>query len=163
MLSKKYAIGSISTSNESVLDDNDINTVVISTRHDQHALQVIDSLKAGKNVFVEKPLCLNIKDLSLIEETYKNVNESDSSKVRLMIGFNRRFSPFVLKMKELIERLHPPFNTYKLMGQWTLRVGGGRLIGEACHFIDAVSSQEKKLQTILKSLKLIVSQSCDSF
>jgi len=165
LLSKKYAIGSISTSNESVLDDDDINTVVISTRHDQHALQVIDSLKAGKNVFVEKPLCLNIKDLNLIEETYKNVNDSDSSKARLMIGFNRRFSPFVVKMKELIERstsslsIHINVNAGHIPdSHWTqnLRVGGGRLIGEACHFIDLASflSGNEIIDYSIKSLKV---------
>jgi predicted dehydrogenase len=148
LLSKKYSIGSISTSNDSVLDDHDINTIVISTRHDQHALQVVDALKAGKNVFVEKPLCLNIKDLNLIEETFQSEKVSNSSYPRLMIGFNRRFAPFVVKMKELIERSSYPLSVHINVnaGQipdshWTqnLRIGGGRLIGEACHFIDLAS------------------------
>ena len=125
------------------LSDPVANTIVVATRHDSHAKYVIEALNAGKNVFVEKPLALSLDDLSEISSLYHSM-DPDSRPI-LMVGFNRRFSPQVMKMKELICTSPLPvamtttINAGHIDGSsWTqdLSVGGGRIIGEACHFID---------------------------
>jgi len=117
---------------------------VIATRHNSHAQFVIDALAAGKNVFVEKPLAINHDELSLVEDAYKN-NIVTESPVRLMVGFNRRFAPQILKMKELLSTVVQPKSFIMTMNagaipetHWTqdINIGGGRIIGEACHYID---------------------------
>jgi predicted dehydrogenase/threonine dehydrogenase-like Zn-dependent dehydrogenase len=124
-----------------ILNDAEINTVLITTRHNAHARMVIDCLNAGKNVFVEKPLCLNEKELNEIVELYRQKKNRT-----LTVGFNRRFSPFAVKMKQLLGS--SPMNIIATMNAgfippevWVhdLQVGGGRIIGEACHFIDLCS------------------------
>jgi predicted dehydrogenase len=138
-LAKKHNISQSTTDYELVLDDKDVDLIMITTRHNLHAEMVIKALNKGKHVFVEKPLALNNKELKAIEESYKNSNGS------LMIGFNRRFSPQIQKMKSLLNNISDPkaivmtVNAGKIPGDhWTqdLKVGGGRIIGEACHFID---------------------------
>ena len=124
-----------------VFDSKEINSVVIATRHDSHAKFVLDAIKNKKNIFVEKPLAISHEELNKIEDEYlSNPNES-----RLMVGFNRRFSPFIKKMKELINKENSPkafifqINAGHIpMDHWTQdkKIGGGRIIGEACHFID---------------------------
>lgn len=122
---------------EDIMNNPDINTLFIATRHDSHAKYVIDGLKNGKNVYVEKPLCLNVEELveirKLCEEKQKSV----------MIGFNRRFSPHAQAIKN-------KFGSGKMSmiyrcnagsipaDSWVqdMKIGGGRIIGEACHFID---------------------------
>lgn len=134
-----------STDNDSVFDDDSINTVVIATRHDSHADQVVAGLLSGKNVFVEKPLALNIEDLDRITKGYKESEQHNSGHTRLMVGFNRRFAPHIVKMKELLENQKEPkviiitVNAGKVpIDHWVqdTMVGGGRIIGECCHFID---------------------------
>ncbi len=120
-----------------------INTIAIVTRHDAHATQVVDALAAGNNVFVEKPLALTLGELDLIDEAYQAANQSSS--VRLMVGFNRRFAPHVVKMKSLLSSHRSPksliitVNAGAIPNEHWVQdrlVGGGRIIGEACHFID---------------------------
>jgi predicted dehydrogenase/threonine dehydrogenase-like Zn-dependent dehydrogenase len=120
-----------------------INTVAIVTRHDTHAQQVIDALNAGKNVFVEKPLALTLVELDEIDKSYQAANKIDA--VRLMVGFNRRYAPHVVKMKELLSSHPSPksiimtVNAGAIPGEhWVqdVLIGGGRIIGEGCHFID---------------------------
>ena len=122
---------------------NRINTISIATRHDAHAQQVIDSLGSGKNVFVEKPLALTLKDLDRIEKSYHKANKLKS--VRLMIGFNRRFAPHVVKMKDLLRSRRSPKSIIMTINAGSIPedhwvqdplIGGGRIIGEGCHFID---------------------------
>lgn len=122
-------------------ENSPVNTVVIATQHNQHARQVCDSLNAGKHVFVEKPLALLESEIDAIEEAY---NAKDGT-CRLMIGFNRRFAPHVVKMKELLAPVSSPKAFIMTMNagsipadHWTQdsQVGGGRIIGEACHYID---------------------------
>ena len=119
----------------------EINSVVIATRHDSHSKFVLQALKNKKNVFVEKPLALTHHEISDIEQTYSSV----SDKVRLIVGFNRRFSPFIKKMKKLIDsETMPKAFIFQINAghiskdHWTQdkQLGGGRVIGEACHFID---------------------------
>ena len=141
-LAKKFSISKSSTNYDDVLQDKSINSVVITTRHNLHAPMVIKGLKAGKNVFVEKPLALNNEELENIVEAYKSSNNT------LTVGFNRRFSPFATKMKAVLGQSETPINVIATMNAgmipsnvWVhdLAVGGGRIIGEACHFIDLIT------------------------
>jgi len=137
---KKAGFARCSSSADELIQDSTVNTVVIATRHDTHALFVEKALQAHKNVFVEKPLALTLEQVDSIEKTYKSANT-----LRLMVGFNRRFAPQVVKMKELISQVSGPKTLALLMNagaipanHWTQDqiVGGGRIIGEACHLID---------------------------
>lgn len=132
-----------STDVQAMLDNPEINVVVIASRHDSHASLVTRALQAGKSVFVEKPLCLTLSELDGIEDALQS--RPDPGRGVLMVGFNRRFSPHVVKLKSLLDTVHEPksfmvtVNAGRIPPEhWTqdLEVGGGRLIGEACHFID---------------------------
>lgn len=121
-----------------------INTVAVATRHDSHARFVTAALKAGKNVFVEKPLAIDRDSLSEVEAAYAEAHR-DGAGPQLMVGFNRRFAPQVRKIKELLEGVREPkvfimtMNAGAIPGDhWTqdADIGGGRIIGEACHLID---------------------------
>jgi predicted dehydrogenase len=121
-----------------------INTMVIVTRHDTHASLVTRALKAGKHVFVEKPLAIHLNELAEIEAAYHTAIMSGKN-LHLMVGFNRRFAPHIQKMKLLLNAVSEPkvfvmtINAGAIPAQhWTQDplVGGGRIIGEACHFID---------------------------
>jgi len=122
-----------------------INTVAIVTRHDAHASQVLSAVESGKHVFVEKPLALKQDEVDAIDTAFQKVNEDRSEPLRLMVGFNRRFAPHVVKMKSLLESKREPkvvvitVNAGAIPGEhWTQdpEVGGGRIVGEGCHFID---------------------------
>ena len=141
---KKNKISSSTTDYKKIILDSEINTVVISTRHNTHAELVIEALNNDKNVFVEKPLCLNEVELDNIESCYNNL-VAQGKKPKLMIGFNRRFSPHTLRIKHYIQQSLKPssciisVNAGKLdLDHWLNdpAIGGGRLIGEVCHFID---------------------------
>ena len=136
-LAKKYKILKSTTDYDLVLDDKNVDLVMITTRHNLHAEMVIKALDKGKHVFVEKPLALNIQELNQIEKAY---NKSEGS---IMVGFNRRFSPHIIKLKSLLNQ--SPMNIIATMNagslpvdMWVndLKVGGGRIIGEACHYLD---------------------------
>jgi predicted dehydrogenase/threonine dehydrogenase-like Zn-dependent dehydrogenase len=122
-----------------------INVVSIVTRHDLHAEQVIATLESGKNVFVEKPLALKLEELDNISNSFQTINQNREEPLRLMVGFNRRFAPHVVKMKALLESKKEPKSIIMTINagdipadHWTQdpSVGGGRIIGEGCHFID---------------------------
>ena len=139
---KKNGFNIASTSESSVINSGKINTVVIATQHNLHALQVIEALKKQKNIFVEKPLAINIDELLEIKSVYDSIN---GDKPKLIVGFNRRFSPHIIKIKSLLSSQDGPkifimtVNAGEIpIGHWTqdLLVGGGRIIGEGCHFID---------------------------
>jgi predicted dehydrogenase/threonine dehydrogenase-like Zn-dependent dehydrogenase len=137
-----------STDVNSMLHEPTINTVVIATQHNSHAKYVIDSLKFGKNVWVEKPLGLDRESLVSIEAAYKNAHKkagNSKSGPQLMVGFNRRFSPHIQKMYNLLSNLDAPKSIIMTVNagfipkeHWTQDPvkGGGRIIGECCHFID---------------------------
>ncbi|MEQ8242505.1 bi-domain-containing oxidoreductase [Fulvivirga sp.] len=138
-LAKKYGISKSATDIQEVLQDHEIDTIIITTRHDAHAGQVVDGLKAGKNVFVEKPLALSQSELKSIE------NALETTKGSLMVGFNRRFSPHIKQIKKSLGAEPGSINLLATMNagfiphdSWVhdLQVGGGRIIGEACHFVD---------------------------
>ena len=143
---KKFGFHKASTNVVSLWRDHSVNTVVIATRHNAHASQVMEALSAGKHVFVEKPLAINLEELKQLEKIYydKNNHEHSISTI-LMVGFNRRFSPHIVKIKSLLENRHEPksivitINAGEIPADhWTQdrEIGGGRIIGEGCHFVD---------------------------
>ena len=137
---KKHGFAQASTEGAEVLADPAVDTVVVATRHDAHARQVLAALQAGKHVFCEKPLCLTLDELSEIESEARARPAQ-----QLMLGFNRRFSPQVVKVKQLLVAVAEPKSFVMTVNagaipadHWTQdkAVGGGRIVGEGCHFID---------------------------
>jgi len=146
---RKFGFAQAATDWEAAVGDDSVNTIVIATRHNTHARQVIAALQAGKHVFCEKPLCLTLEELDEITETLQNQSSNSKSKIAnnqyLTVGFNRRFSPHVQKMKSLLATVDEPKSFVMTVNvgeipadHWTQdrEVGGGRIVGEACHFID---------------------------
>lgn len=141
---RKFGFERATTALEEVLDDDEINLVVIATRHDSHAELVCRSLRQGKHTFVEKPLALTIEELSMIQHEYEQASKELPNPL-LMVGFNRRFAPHIRKMKELLGTVYEPkaflvtVNAGAMPSDhWTQdkAIGGGRILGEGCHFID---------------------------
>jgi predicted dehydrogenase/threonine dehydrogenase-like Zn-dependent dehydrogenase len=139
-LGRKFGFAEATTDTAALLADAGSDAVVISTRHDSHAEYVLRALTAGKHVFVEKPLALTLDELARIEAAAKTAPTR-----LLMVGFNRRFAPQVVKIKQLLAGAAGPKTLLMTVnagaipaGHWTLdpAVGGGRLVGEGCHFID---------------------------
>ena len=140
-VANKYGFEKATTNYQEVLLDEKVDLVMITTRHNMHASMVVDSLKAGKNVFVEKPLALNQSELDEIVMAYQNALKP----ISVSVGFNRRFSPFIQKAKQLIGNNSTPINIIATMNAGFIpldvwvhdsKIGGGRIIGEACHFMD---------------------------
>ncbi len=142
---RKFGFDETTTDTSRVFSDNASNTVVITTQHDSHARFVLQGLEAGKHVFVEKPLCLTFAELSDIESAYSKACGPLADSPILMVGFNRRFAPQVQKIKHLLNGVSGPKSFIMTVNagaipadHWTqdVEAGGGRIIGEACHFID---------------------------
>lgn len=137
-IADKYGFAMCSGDSKDVIENNSVNTVIIATRHNSHAEYVLRSLRAKKNVYTEKPLCLNRNELNEIAAEYQN------AKVQLMVGFNRRFSPMVQELKQSLRSEIPTAIHYRINAgivpndHWIHDpgIGGGRIIGEVCHFID---------------------------
>lgn len=138
---EKAGFSEATTDTAAMINHPDINTIAIVTRHNSHSRFVVDALRAGKHVFVEKPLAISLDELSQVKQAY----DAAEIKPQLMVGFNRRFSPQVQKMKALLSAVKEPKSFIMTMNagaipaeHWTQdnAVGGGRIIGEACHFID---------------------------
>lgn len=141
-IADKYGFSACSGDANDVFANKDVNTVFIATRHDSHARYVIDALNHDKNIFVEKPLCLRREELDVIDDLVKKKN------VKLMLGFNRRFSPYTVDLRNFIgnsDNSHKPISiNYRINAgvipadHWVHdpNVGGGRILGEVCHFID---------------------------
>jgi predicted dehydrogenase/threonine dehydrogenase-like Zn-dependent dehydrogenase len=136
---RKFGFSAATTENAGILADPEIDTVFIATRHDSHARLVCQALEAGKHVFVEKPLAMNEDELASIEAAVAKAPGL------LMVGFNRRFAPHTLKAKQLLAGVREPKAIVITVNagavppdHWTLdsAAGGGRIIGEGCHFID---------------------------
>jgi len=134
------------TDSNLVITNPEVNTIVVATRHHLHASQVIAALKAGKHVFCEKPLCVNDDELRQIIEAYEEANAERAR--MLMVGFNRRFAPLCLELKQFLADVREPMvMNYRInagflpASHWTQdpEQGGGRIIGEACHFIDLMT------------------------
>jgi predicted dehydrogenase/threonine dehydrogenase-like Zn-dependent dehydrogenase len=142
---RKFHIEQSTTETRRLLDDPEVNAVVIATRHNTHASLVVEALKAGKSVFVEKPLCLTEEELTAIQAAYEAACHGGRNRPIVMVGFNRRFAPLVTRLRShLAGRTQPPAMTVTCnagaipAGHWTQdpAIGGGRILGEVCHFID---------------------------
>jgi predicted dehydrogenase/threonine dehydrogenase-like Zn-dependent dehydrogenase len=143
---KKHGAERVTSDYREVLADPAVNAVFIATRHDSHAALVCDALRAGRNVFVEKPLCLTRQELTSIESVMENIEPA--LRPRLMVGFNRRFSPHVQAIHRCVARRSQPVCMTMLVNAGEIPSdhwiqdparGGGRIIGEGCHFIDLMA------------------------
>lgn len=143
-LGKRYNFIETTTDTNQILSNKDCNTIVISTRHNSHAKFVLEAIKNRKNVFVEKPLCISFDELDKIEKEYNSIADGNERPM-LMVGFNRRFSPQIKKIKQLLDSVKEKKSFVMSVNagvipldHWTQdeKIGGGRIIGEACHFID---------------------------
>lgn len=142
---RKFGFDETTTDTDRLFSDAATNAVVITTQHDSHARFVLQALGAGKHVFVEKPLCLRLDELAEIQSAYAYASVQRSAVPMVMVGFNRRFAPQVQKMKQLLDGITGPKAFIMTVNagaipadHWTqdAEAGGGRIIGEACHFID---------------------------
>ena len=142
----KFGFQYCTTDEEQILNDPHINTIVIATRHHLHASQVLAARNVGKHVFCEKPLCLNENELAEIVHTYHNVDRLQQS--LLMVGFNRRFAPMATQMKSFVKEIQEPLAMHYRVNAGSIdpdhwvndpEQGGGRILGEVCHFVDFLS------------------------
>lgn len=141
-VAEKFGFEFSASNPDQIFSDESVNTVFVATRHDTHGDYVLRSLRGGKHVFVEKPVCLNLEQLLEIRDAYAQANES----LQLMVGFNRRFSPHVKRLKKQLAD-GPLAVTYRVNAgaipgdHWIqdMDIGGGRIIGEGCHFIDLMT------------------------
>jgi predicted dehydrogenase/threonine dehydrogenase-like Zn-dependent dehydrogenase len=158
LAAQEFGAGRATTDVSGVFDDPSIEAVFLTTRHDAHARQALAALRAGKHVWVEKPLCLNLEELSQIEAVLSSHSvlsgggtknqeplTKNSASPTLMVGFNRRFSPLATALRDALRKREGEFRMRAVInaGQlptdhWTLdpRKGGGRIVGEACHWLD---------------------------
>ncbi len=167
MLAKKYGISNSTTDNNLILDDNDVDLIMITTRHNSHAALVIKALSHGKHVFVEKPLALNLEDLNQILVAIEASNKT------VTVGFNRRFAPLAIQMKKIIGANGSPMNIVITVNAgfipsnvWVhdIEIGGGRILGEACHFIDLITfiSNSKVVSVCMNAMGKYPSENTDN-
>lgn len=143
---RKFGFGRATSDLDSVMADPEIDAIVVATRHDSHASLTQRALAAGKHVFVEKPLALNLAGLATVLAEYQQACDRDPANSPILtVGFNRRFAPQIQKMKSLLSELHEPKSFVMTVNAGTIPVGhwvhdphsgGGRIVGEGCHFID---------------------------
>jgi predicted dehydrogenase len=138
-MAKRHNIAKSTSNYKEILKDDNVDLVLITTQHNMHASMVLESIKAKKSVFVEKPLALTNTELEEIIQAY------NKQSVNVSVGFNRRFAPIAKKMKKLLGSDNTPVNIVATMNAgfipaevWVhdMEVGGGRIIGEACHYLD---------------------------
>lgn len=135
----KYGFSYLANNSDEIIEDQKINTVFITTRHNLHAENVLKAINNNKHVFVEKPLAMNEMELNNIKDSY-----AKSERKHLMIGFNRRFSPAVAELKKVFTKEQKKSILIRVnsgimpLDHWVNdpEIGGGRIIGEGCHFID---------------------------
>jgi predicted dehydrogenase/threonine dehydrogenase-like Zn-dependent dehydrogenase len=164
---EKFGFRYCATEEERILNHPDINTVVIATRHHLHAPQVLAGLEAGKHVFCEKPLCLNESELEEIVRAY--MSRVSSRSPLLMVGFNRRFAPMAIKMRAFLKQVREPLALhYRVNAGFISRdhwvndpeQGGGRILGEVCHFVDFLSFLAGALPTEVQAHGVNGIESC---
>lgn len=140
-VAKHFGFRYSTTNSLEIINNPEIDVIFIASRHNTHALYVIESIKAKKPVFVEKPLCITIEELKAIEEEYYK------NPVPLMVGFNRRFSKPIRAIEELISNRSQPIAMHYRVNAGSIpsdhwiqkqEIGGGRIIGEVCHFVDTM-------------------------
>jgi predicted dehydrogenase len=144
---KKFGFKQNRTDTYEVLHSCETDVLVITTRHDSHAELLVEGFQTGKAIFIEKPLCLNRSELDMIIRAYQKASREAGHEPRFMLGYNRRYAPLVKKIKSLLGRMTQPaafvytINAGKVpLDHWVHdpNVGGGRMIGEICHFIDLI-------------------------
>lgn len=144
---RKFGFAFATTDEAEVLGAEGIDAVMIATRHHLHARQALAALEAGQHVFVEKPLCLNEDELEMLVAAHRASQESPprSHPPRLMVGFNRRFAPLAVELRQHFAQVDEPLALhYRInagqipLDHWTQDPdqGGGRIVGEVCHFVD---------------------------
>jgi predicted dehydrogenase len=168
-IANQYSAHYATCNADDILNDENIDSVIITTRHKLHGEYVLKALRAGKNVFVEKPLCIEPEELNGIKDFYKSQLSNQNSKLPLlMVGFNRRFSKYSQEAKKHTDkRINPLFMHYRInaeylpLDHWVHgEEGGGRIIGEACHFIDLFTFfTERKVREIYTSTLISKTQS----
>ncbi|GAB3709984.1 bi-domain-containing oxidoreductase [Spirosoma flavus] len=145
LLARKYGIHQSTSDYRRIINDPKIDLCIITTRHNSHAQLAIEALRAGKHVFVEKPLTIYTHELADLIQTHQSAQKT------VMVGFNRRFSPYIQKMKSLLggyssDKL--PINVVITVNAGAIpadnwvhdrAIGGGRILGEACHFVDLIT------------------------
>ena len=141
-MAKKYNIANSTSDYHEILKDKEVDLVFVTTQHHMHTKMTLEAMDAGKSVFVEKPLALNNDELDKIIKNYTANN------INISVGFNRRFAPLAIKMKKVLGNATQPINIVATMNAgfipkdvWVhdMEIGGGRIIGEACHYIDLCS------------------------
>ncbi len=156
---QRFGFGSAVSDESAVLNDPQVNTVAILTRHHLHVRQVQAALNAGKNVFCEKPLALNETELAEIAQTL----EENHDRSLLMVGFNRRFAPLAVKLKDFLAGRNEPLAAhyrvnagYIPLTHWVHdpQQGGGRIIGEGCHFIDFLTFLVGQAPSVVSAVAL---------
>ncbi len=140
-IAQQFEVVYATTNYKEILEDENVDLVLICTRHDSHAFLTLEALKAGKHVFVEKPLATNEEELKAIEEFFQNAQNPPL----LFVGFNRRFSKYAQEIKKYTsQRINPLFIRYRMnagyipLDHW-VHENGGRIVGEACHIIDLMT------------------------
>ena len=140
-VAERFGFGYIAQNAAEILNDDQISAIVIATRHDSHAALVLEALKSGKAVHVEKPMAMSGEELDAILRTYRELKD----KPFVMVGFNRRFAPLIQEAQRFFLGCTEPIAVqirvnagYIPLNHWTqdLNQGGGRIIGEVCHFLD---------------------------
>lgn len=149
-LQKKFRFEYCTTDEKHLMHDSNVNAVVIATPHHFHAIQAAAALDAGKDVFLEKPMAINEAQLSLLAQHFKEpATESNQGRTpSLLVGFNRRFSPMIRSIKDFMTDVQEPLAIrcrvnagFLSSDHWTNdpEIGGGRVIGELCHFVDTLT------------------------
>lgn len=140
-VAEQYGADYATTDVEEVLKDVEVDLIMITTQHGNHGSLTLQGLKAGKHVFVEKPLCVTRQELEEIRTFYDSTPEPPM----LMVGFNRRFSPYAVEIKKAVSQRSSPIMAHYRMNagyipldHWT-HEHGGRIVGEACHLIDLMT------------------------
>lgn len=155
---RKYGFQKSTTDYRTMLSDPAINTIFITTRHNLHVPMVVAALEAGKHVFVEKPLSIDQAGLDQVRQVFER-----TSGLQLMVGFNRRYSPHAVKIRQLLSGRAQPVCMNMLVNAGTIPpehwvhdpdVGGGRIIGEGCHWIDLMSSLVDQPITEVQALSI---------
>jgi len=157
---RRFGFVYAASSQDEVLDDPNINALAILTRHDSHVPLTLRGLQAGKHVFVEKPLAVNAQQLAEVQTW---LEEHAIGAPLLTVGFNRRFAPFVIRLKKFFANRHEPMHIHYRVNAGVLPLthwqhdptqGGGRIIGEACHFVDLLTFLVGELPMQVSSLGL---------
>jgi predicted dehydrogenase len=143
---KKHGFREVTTDPSRLIESTSVDAIVVATRHDSHARLVLEAMESGKAIFCEKPLALSLDELGRIRAMHETL-EARGQKPLLMVGFNRRFAPAVVAAKRLLEPVTDAMAIAVTVNagaipadHWTQdrAIGGGRIIGEACHFVDLI-------------------------